>query len=233
MKIKPYPLLLLLCLFCQGLKAQDSLTGKRLYLGLSFSSYHEELFINHSTLPVPIYGPKTRMPFRAGVDLKIKITPRFSLCTGLVIDIKRMEENYRVAGNLLPGDISHIRTRYRTLSAGLPVRADFRCTKGKVAFFVTGGWYTSLAFEQSIRTDIDYADGRQTSSVNKYTRTKDDKQLLLLMQLGGGLDVELKRFKMQLFPLYEGGTDWAHRQAFGESVYQHRIGAMLSVYYRL
>lgn len=55
----------------------------------------------------------------------------------------------------------------------------------------------------------------------------------IFMQMGAGLDIELKRFKLQLFPLYAGGTDWFYVPTLNQTIYQHRIGGMLLVYYNL
>jgi hypothetical protein len=233
MKIKPYVLfLMLMSLFCQEGMAQDSLVKRRVYLGLSVSSYYQKIFIDQSPY-FALYMPQQLVPLRCGVDIKVKITPRFSVGAGLVADIQRQTANYLINKTVSPNEIAKMEQTVRTISIGLPLRADFRLTRGRVAPFVTGGWFSSMYVEQSMRTDVTWGDGHQTSDLVKVTRRKEDQQLLMLIQLGAGLDIELNRFKLQLFPLYEGGIDIFHQKVLGKTIYQHRIGGMLSVYYNL
>jgi hypothetical protein len=233
MKIKPYVLLLLMNLFFLEGMTQDSLVKRRVYLGFSFSSYYEKIFTGPSVFPLASYMRRQQAPLRAGVDVKVRITQRFSLGTGLVADISRQVQDYLPGGILRPDDIAKIHSKYIALSIGLPMRADYRVTTGQVAFFVTGGWYSSMFVEQAIGNEITYGDGHKRTDNQKYTRRKGDQQLLILLQLGAGLDINLNRFKLQLFPLYEGGMDILYQSTFGTSYYQHRIGGMLSVYYNL
>lgn len=232
MRLQSRILLTALILLFQGLAAQDSLVKRRVYLGLAVSSYYQKIFYKNPFY-FSSYEPKTLIPLRAGIEVKIKVTPRFGFSTGLVGDITRQSQDYSSYGNVRANDIAKMHVLNSSMSVGVPVRAEFRVTKGKVGFFVTGGWYTSVFLQQVTRTDITYGDGHQRLESNTYKRDKSDQQLLILLQLGGGLDVELKRFRLQLFPMYEGGTDRIYQQILGETLYQHRIGGMLSVTYNL
>jgi hypothetical protein len=230
MKTKPC-FILLLSLLCQGWRAQDSLIKRRVYLGLTVSSYYEKTFTGEPAFS--LYQPRQLAPLRYGVDLKVKITPRFSLGAGLVVDIRGQVLNMNLSQSTSVGEVVKITQVSKNISIGLPVRADFRFTRNRFSAFVTAGWFSSMYVQQSIHTIVNYDGGYHMSQFQKYKRSGDERQLLLLMQVGAGLDVELKRFKLQLFPLYEGGTDWFYVRTLNQTIYQHRIGGMLSVYYNL
>ncbi len=211
--------------------AQEEGDGK-VWLGLNISTYHFTVQ-NTEHYPMPYYSKNMRqVPFKAGLDLKIKLNKRLGLSTGLLLDVMTAKNTETQQVTDWKGNpIYEMKSvnKVRQIYLEVPVRADMRFSSRKVAPLLTIGAAPRVFLKQKYTYTSDYKGVKSSYSFEDHLRLDGpSEQLDCSFQLGFGVDATLKKIKLQAFPMYEfsflAGT---------QARYGHKIGLALSACYQL
>ncbi len=234
--------------------AQEQLKAKRFYLGFSFFSSYSKTFypdnifdnpgINYSSYSAagPGFKQKQLVPYKFGLDFKIKITKRFFLSTGFFVDIleTKCSQPMSLIDNTSGSNGIYATMIYPRLDFStkftyfeIPLRFDLRFTDKALSPFLTFGGYTGILYKAkySHETFSNLTGLPDESSTS--TSYFESKQLLVNQmysnfQLGFGLDANIKKLKLQIFPCYDFG--FLAQEIAGKSyTFRHRIGGAISI----
>jgi hypothetical protein len=229
-------LLVILFIFSFSALAQDTLRKKRFYLGFSYTAAYykifdqddkEKLFYGDAFYTDQFYNQYrlTYIPYRFGLDLKWVVSKHISFSTGFLVEERTAEYN-------VPFDRYGNKRKVKMVSThtqlAVPLRMDIRFSKKPVSLFFTLGGLSTL-FLRNTRYSVEPP--IPTVKYHYYFHRNDRGNLRAFFQCGFGLDANIKRTKIQIFPLYE--FNFFRKIFIPGYYYTHSIGGVLSVSWRL
>lgn len=226
-KVKAVLFIFLVVLSTLNINSQDSIRKRKVYVGLTFSSAHYRAFFPNR----PSYLPKIheRFPYRFGIDVKIKLAQQLNLTTGLLFDATNFV--YTVKHDYSPNSANTNPIEYKTISKsyslGVPLRLDLKFMNANISPFATAGFFPNYYVGSDYRIIYTYQDGHKEYDGYNNLFKGTDNYLKLNYQVGAGIDMDINRFKFQLYPLYEFGF----LTRFSPAYYYHRIGGAISASY--
>ncbi|MBA3679863.1 MAG: outer membrane beta-barrel protein [Bacteroidetes bacterium] len=211
------------------LNAQDSLRKRKVYIGFTFSSAHYRAFF--PGLPAQSSEIQERFPYRFGIDLKIKLTQQLNFTTGLLFDatsfVYDVKYDYTPSATSPKTNPIGYKIIRKSYSMGVPLRLDLKFINANISPFATVGFFPSYYVGSDYRIIQTYEDGHEEKDGYNNLFKGADSYIKMNYQIGAGIDINVNRFKFQVYPLYEFGF----LTRFSPAYYYHRIGGAISTSY--
>jgi hypothetical protein len=210
-------ILILTALTCSffTLTGQENSDTKKLRFGLfvspdaSFRSLVGNTGVNAQIADARNAYEKIKLGFTAGGEAIYRLSDRISFTGGIQFSVKGYKTNvlaliYTVDprtgfASVPDGEPNSVQLIYNSRYIDLPLRVDYYFSRKKISPFITAGVSTNIFLNERIVAVKGYEDGSKkrtaTTAQNGYHRVNPQ------VQLGGGIDVELKTGMLRVLPL--------------------------------
>jgi hypothetical protein len=197
------------------LHAQEETTTKKWRFGLfaspdlSFRSLAGNTGINGQIADTRNGYEKIKLGFTAGAEAIYRLSDRISFTGGVQFSVKGDKTDvltltYSVDprtgfASVPAGEPNTVQLIYNSRYIDLPLRVDYYFSRKKISPFITAGVSTNIFLNERIVAVKGYEDGSKkrtaTTAQNGYHRVNPQ------VQLGGGIDMELKTGMLRMLPL--------------------------------